>query len=90
LPKVELSQTEPKKEKPENWNNDIAELENYFANIDLPTQPLQLNMCSTIKDCSIFIESHFATVRANNGKQTVLPYLERLQKLKQSLISLKI
>ena len=68
-----------------NWSNDIAELENYFASIELPTQPVKLNRCSTIIDCSLFIESHFAHVKANNGKRTFLPYLNRLQELKQVL-----
>jgi len=89
LPKVEVFKTgrigHPIREQPQNWNNDIAELENYFASIELPTQPVKLNGCSTIKDCSLFIESHFATVKANNGKRTFLPYLNRLQELKQVL-----
>ena len=87
LPKVEVFKTERiehlKKEQPQNWSNDIAELENYFASIELPTQPIKLNRCSTITDCSLFIKSHFATVKANNGKRTFLPYLNRLQELKQ-------
>jgi hypothetical protein len=72
-------------EQPLNWDNDIADLENYFAGIKLPTQPVKLNKSSTIKDCSLFIESHFATVKANNGKRTFFPYLKRLQELKQVL-----
>lgn len=84
LPKFEVFQPEPIiKEQPVNWGNDIAELENYFANINLPTQPVQLNKCSTITDFPLFIESHFATVKANNGKQNTLPYLDRLKKMKQ-------
>jgi len=81
LPKVEVFKTE----QPENWSNDIAELENYFAGIELPTQPVKLNRCSTITDCSLFIESHFATVKGNNKNRTFLPYLNRLQELKQVL-----
>lgn len=84
LPKIEVFKTE-RIEQPQNWSNDIAELENYFASIELPTQPVKLNRCSTITDCSLFIESHFATVKANNGKRTFLPYLNRLQELKQVL-----
>jgi len=71
--------------KPENWEQDIIELENYFAGITIPTQPVKLNRCSTITDYSLFIKSHFATVKANNGKRTFLPYLNRLQELKQVL-----
>src|SRR5574344_517217 len=84
LPKVEVFKTE-RIEQPQNWSNDIAELENYFASIKLPTQPVKLNRCSTITDCSLFIESHFATVKGNNGNRTFLPYLNRLQELKQVL-----
>ena len=75
----------PEQPKPESWEQDITELENYFAGIQLPTQPVKLNRCSTITDCSLFIESHFASVKANNGKRTFLPYLNRLQELKQVL-----
>ena len=71
--------------KPESWEQDITELENYFAGIEIPTQTVKLNTCSTITDCSLFIENHFASVKANNGKQTFLPYLNRLHELKQVL-----
>ena len=70
---------------PDSWEQDITDLENYFTNITLPTQPVKLNRCSTITDCSLFIESHFATVKGNNGNRTFLPYLNRLQELKQVL-----
>lgn len=89
LPNVEVFKTgqigHPKKQQPQNWSNEIAELENYFASIELPTQPVKLNEFSTIADCSLFLESHFATVKANNGKPTFLPHLNRLQELKQVL-----
>ncbi len=90
LTKVEVFQFERiellKRVQPQNWNNDIAELENYFAGMELPTQPVKLNKCSTVKDCSLFIKSHFATLKANNGKRTFLPYLSRLQELKEVLM----
>ena len=65
------------------WHKEMAELENYFTSIQLPTQPVKLNSCGTITDCSKFMESHFETLKANNGKRTFLPYLNRLQELKQ-------
>lgn len=76
---------EPEPPKPESWSNEIAEYENYFANIGLPTQPVKLNPYSTITDCSLFIGSHFATLKTNNGKRAFLPFLGRLQKLRQIL-----
>lgn len=72
-------------EQPRNWDNDIAELEKYFASIKLPTHPVKLDKGSTIRDCFLFIDSHFTTVKANNGKRTFLPYLNRLQELKHVL-----
>jgi len=75
----------PEQAKSESWEKDITELENYFTRIALPTQPIKLNTGSTINDCYLFIESHFATVKANMGKRTFLPYLHRLQELKQVL-----
>jgi hypothetical protein len=89
LPKVEVFQPErteqPIKEQPENWSKDITELETYFAGIELPTQPVRLNKCGTVTDCSQFIENHLTTVKVNNGTRTFLPYLNRLQELKQVL-----
>ena len=72
-------------QKPGNWDEDIKELEHYFKTTTLPTQPVKLNQCSTITNFSLFIESHFATVKANNGKRTFLPYLNRLKDLKMIL-----
>ena len=64
---------------------EISELENYFLGITPTNKTVQLNKCSTIIDCSLFIESHFATVNRNNGNKIYLPYLKRLQELKQIL-----
>jgi hypothetical protein len=71
--------------KPQSWEQDVTDLGNYFAGITLPNQPVKLNQFSIIKNCSLFIESHFATLKANNGKRTFLPYLNRLKELKQVL-----
>lgn len=68
-----------------NWKNDITELETYFTRIELPKHHTKLNKYSIIKDCSLFIESHFATIKRNNGNRTFLPHLNRLQELKQLL-----
>jgi len=80
--------SKPEQPKPESWEQDIAELENYFTGITIPTQPVKLKPGESIKDVSTFIESHFATVKANNSKRTFLPYLNRLQELKQVLTTL--
>jgi hypothetical protein len=76
---------QPEQSKPESWGQDIFELENYFKGIDLPIHPIKLNLCSTITDCTLFIESHITTLKANNGKPYFLPYLHRLKVLKSIL-----
>ncbi len=86
LPKVEVFQPELIREQPENWSSDIAELENYFASVKILPKPIKLNGCSTIKDCTPFIRSHLATIKANKGKRAFLPYLNRLKELKLMLI----
>ena len=73
-----------KKEQNENWTNDITELEDYFKNAETPTK-VKLNECTFINDSSKFLKSHFAIVKANNGNRTFLPYLNRLQELKEVL-----
>lgn len=89
LPRIEVLNPEPVErlliEQSEDWSNDITELETYFTSIELPTQPIILNKWNTINDCTTFIETHFATVKANNGKRTFLPYLNRLKKLHEFL-----
>jgi hypothetical protein len=74
----------------ENWEQKITELENYFKGITLPTQSVKLNPFSTIVDVPQFIESHFENVKANNGKRTFLPYLQRLQGLKEMMIKQQV
>jgi len=69
------------------WN--IEELEIFFTTQILPARPIKLDQCSTITDTSQFIKKHLEIVRSNNGKETFLPYLYRLQGLKE-LIELGI
>ncbi len=64
---------------------DISELENFFENTTLPTQPIKLNECTKIIDCSLFVQSHLNIVKAYIGKEIALPYLKRLNEVKQLL-----
>ena len=64
---------------------DSVVLELFFEGLKLPSNPLKINEYSTIKDLSKFIDSHIDIVKANNGNRTFLPYLNRLQELKQFL-----
>ena len=50
----------------------------FFNNVTLPTYLLKLKHCGTITNVALFIESHLATLKANNGNKTFLPHLDRL------------
>lgn len=71
------------KPKAERW--DITGLQNYFTGIELPAGQIRLDNWTTIINCQQFIESHLSTLRGNNGNVTYLPYLNRLQGLRQIL-----
>ncbi len=89
LPKVEVFKTErielPIKEQPEDWSNEISELEKYFAGTKLSTEPIKLNCWTMITDVSKFIDDNLSTVSANNGNKTFLPYLNQLIELRKIL-----
>lgn len=69
----------------QDWSPEIDQLQQFFDTVELTDTVVQLDICSKITDVRLFVESHLSTVRANNGKPTFIPYLERLQKLKQIL-----
>ncbi|WP_212744248.1 DUF6965 family protein [Maribacter sp. ACAM166] len=71
-------------EQPQDWNADILNLENYFESIEIPSDQIKLGF-GTVRDCSAFVQSHFDTVKANNGNNVYLPYLNRLQEFKDRL-----
>lgn len=69
----------------QDWQKEISVLEDYFKDAILPTGPIKLDQCSTILNAEKFIESHLATLITNNGNFHYLPFLHRLQTLKQIL-----
>ncbi len=69
----------------ENWLKELDELQEFFSGETFPDEPIKLNQCSTIKDVFLFLETNFATARANNGKPKFLLYLLRLKELKAHL-----
>ncbi len=76
-------------QQPQDWSNDIAAIEYYFSIIELPTQPIKINSCSTILDCSKYVDSTLSIVKANNGKQTFYTYLNQLKELKNYFENIK-
>lgn len=87
--KIQKNNTKAIKEQPKkhegSWNKDIAELEQFYSNITLPHEPIQLNQCSRILNISTFLKANLEAVKANKGNRTFLPYLNRLKDLEQIL-----
>ncbi len=68
------------------WEQDINELERYFAKITLPSSPIELNQYTTITNVPLFIHSHMTVIKARIGNPTFQPYLNRLKQLKSLAI----
>lgn len=71
--------------KPNIWEKEISELEAFFNTASIPNQSIKLDKYVMITDAVKFIDNHLNTLKANNGKRTFLPYLNRLQEFKQVL-----
>ncbi|MEN5306315.1 DUF6371 domain-containing protein [Chryseobacterium cucumeris] len=69
----------------ETWDKEIQALENFFTEAETPDHPIQFNTYSNISDVRKFIKSHLSVIKANNGNPTFLPYLSRLQQLRDRL-----
>ncbi len=64
----------------ESWN--IEELEAFFKAAALPDPPVKLSPVCVISNVRGYIDFHLDIIKSNRGKETFLPYLKRLQKLK--------
>jgi hypothetical protein len=69
-----------------NWTHDIEEIERIIYSHQWPSS-MMLKEGGMITNISKFIESHMEIVKTQNGNQTFLPYLNRLQELKHKLIN---
>jgi hypothetical protein len=65
-------------------SNEIIELEQFFSSIKIP-ESIKLNQCTKISDTALFIKTHLDIVKAQDGKKTYIPYMERLQELEAIL-----
>ena len=88
MPAKKINVYKTEKKTPTTWSYEVTELEKYFSLVTMPVRPVKLNPCSTIVNIPLFIETHFATIKANDGNKFFLPFLNRLQDLKQLLNTL--
>jgi hypothetical protein len=75
--------SKPEPPKPESWEQDITELENYFAGITPPLR-FKLNPYTTVTDPTKLIRASIAFAKTLKGS-AVLPYIERLCELRKYL-----
>lgn len=68
--------------------NELIELEQFFQNIALPEEPLKLDNSTTVSNIPEFVSSHLTLIRANRQRNMILPYVERLLKLKKRMADL--
>lgn len=63
---------------------DISKLEAFFKDKELP-ETHKLSKCETITDVKTFAATHIATIKALNGRDVVMPYVERLRLLAKQI-----
>jgi hypothetical protein len=64
---------------------DISGIETYFANIELPTEPIKVNKWTIILDVSKFIDVQLTQCKAQNGNPYFKPGFDSLHELKNFL-----
>lgn len=84
LPEPTYYFSKPEKLKPESREQDISELENYFAGITPPLR-FKLNPYTTVTDPTKLIRASIAFAKTLKGS-AVLPYVERLCELRKYLM----
>ena len=80
--------SKPQQVNPENWDQEILDLEAFFQTVPQVIAPLKIQPYKTpLTDIGQFVSSHLEYVKANNGNRWFRPYLDRLHELKHRLIS---
>lgn len=59
----------------------LNELETFFNSVDLPTEPIKLNQCTTIIDVQKFVRINLMTLKAQKGNKAFMPYYHSLVEL---------
>ena len=80
-PERKIALSEPEPPQPTMWQAEIAELETFFSTTPI-SGPIRLSPAEVIKDAPRFIASHLAIVKADRESKASLPYLHRLQRVK--------
>lgn len=64
----------------------LDQLEEYFKNKALPDTTIEISKCEKVIDLNKFVDTHLSVIGSNiHNMKLILPYIERLEKLKQQL-----
>ena len=78
------------KNKKHNIWDTLDELVKFYATTDVSNiEPMHLDDVTYLMDVSKFVRSHLSYVQVNKGKDSFIPYMERLHKLKELIIENK-
>lgn len=56
----------------------INQIETYFNEHGIPTEPVRLDSATVVVESEIFINSHLSILKANPGNQRFIAYYDRL------------
>ena len=69
--------------------SEIEEIEAFFNGSLLPSGPAKLDKATIIMNVPLFVRSHLATIKTNQGSRLATPYFDRLKLLKEMIIKSK-
>jgi hypothetical protein len=61
----------------------IEELEEYFSSLTIPEEPIFISKAITITNPILFIKTHLAVIKLNNGMPIFRAHYDRLVVLKE-------
>jgi len=70
------------------WLSEIETLESYFNTNRIYPKNVRLDSAAVINDPALFLDSHFQTLKANNGNRYYLPFLDRLKRYRDLIESI--
>lgn len=58
----------------------LKEIKEFFNDYEFSTEPLELDICTTLNNQKLFVDSMIKLLEHNSGKRWALPYYNHLLK----------
>ena len=72
------------------WNDRIQELKSFFANTQLPKEPVKIDNFATIVDVELFVNIQLKAAESNIGNYRFQGAIEKLMRIKGHLEGPKV